>query len=167
MPDSALIGAAIGGMIGLAAQVISARYAKQQRWMDSRRELYARYLEQSSIGRRRLLRQVRRRLNGAQDSPEEERERRDAFEASVAGWNQIALVTRSQELIDAAHLIELRVSRLYRMLEGERECTEEALNVENDAYEENRLAYINSVQRDLGIKSRWNRRGPSKGIVIK
>jgi hypothetical protein len=155
MADPALLGAAVGGVIGLAAQTITARYAKQQRWMDTRRELYARYLEQISVGRRRLVRQVRRKLDGAQDSVEQDRERRDAFEAAVAGWNQIALVTRSTALVNAAYELQLRVSRLYRMLEGQRACTDERLKAEDGMYEENRLAYINAVQLDLRLKSRW------------
>ena len=62
--DSALLGVVLGGLIGVSAQVIAARFARQQQWADARREVYSHYLEQISVGRRRLQEEVERRMHG-------------------------------------------------------------------------------------------------------
>lgn len=95
MADSALLGAIIGGVIGLSAQLVTALFTRQQQWAEARRVLYSGYLEQISTGRRRLQEQVEQMLQGVQPNAIQNEDRDRIREASIAGWNRVCLVTRS------------------------------------------------------------------------
>ena len=149
--DSALVGVVLGGLIGVSAQVIAARFARQQRWAETRREVYSHYLEQISIGRRRLEEEVERRISGESDSNEGRHERRRIREEAIAGWNRVRLVARSQSLERSARELQVRIATLNEMLEGERALNTAELEQVISTYEENRRTFVEAAQREIGL----------------
>ena len=157
--DSALLGVVIGGLIGVSAQVIAARFARQQQWAETRREVYSNYLEQISVGRRRLQEEVERRIAGDPDSIEGQTERRRIREEAIAGWNRVRLVTRSKVLEDSARELQNRIATLNDMLEGDRERNSLELEQVRATYEEDRQTFVDAAQREMGL-GRLTRWGP-------
>ena len=132
--DSALLGVVLGGLIGVSAQVIAARFARQQQW-DARREVYSHYLEQISVGRPRLQEEVERRMHGQPDSNDAQIERRRIREEAIAGWNRVRLVTQSKALERSARELQNKVATLNEMLEGERDRNDMELEEVRSTYE--------------------------------
>ena len=158
--DSALLGVVLGGLIGVSAQVIAARFARQQQWADARREVYSHYLEQISVGRRRLQEEVERRMHGQPDSNDAQIERRRIREEAIAGWNRVRLVTQSKALERSARELQNRVATLNEMLEGERDRNDMELEEVRSTYEQNRLAFVQAAQQEIGLSglSKWRPR---------
>jgi hypothetical protein len=150
--DSALAGVVVGGLIGISSQFLTATFERRRRWEDARREVYSGYLEDVSVGRRRLQDQLEALLAGRTLTPGAEEERRDARETAIAGWNRVRLVTGSRPLAKAARELQIRVATLNELIEGERPASAAALNEVNKTYEGNRRDYVTAVQAELGLR---------------
>ena len=148
--DSALLGVVIGGLIGVSAQVVAARFARQQQWAETRREVYSQYLEQISVGRRRLQEEA--------DSTEAQGERRRIREDAIAGWNRVRLVTRPKILEDSARELQNRIATLNDMLEGTGniELNDAELKKVRDTYETNRQTFVEAAQKEMGLSGPTN-----------
>jgi len=155
--DSALVGVIVGGLIGLSTQILTAIIGRRQRWEEARRQVYVTYLERVSLSRRRLQKQVENKLAGLPTYDAEAKERREAREVTIAGWNQVRLMTRSSAVAGAALELQVRVATLNEILEGEREATESALEEVIETYERNRNEYVSAVQIELGLAT-WSDR---------
>ena len=153
MIDSALLGVVVGGVIGLSAQLISARYAKQQAWADTRRDTYSRYLETISIGRRRLEEQVRRRLDGKEDAADYQEDRQRIREEAIAGWNTVRLVSRTRALAGAGRELQIRIATLNEMLERERPLNQQELDLVLTTYESDRGKFVEAAQIEMGLRT--------------
>jgi hypothetical protein len=153
--DSALVGVIVGGLIGLSAQILTAIFDRQKRWEEARRQVYSTYLERISINRSRLQEQLEEKIEGLPPDDTGDKERREAREAAIAGWNQVRLVTGSGSLAQAARELQIRIATLNELIEGEREATETALNEVVATYEQNRRNYVRAAQAELGLTGWW------------
>ena len=163
MLDSALVGVIVGGLIGLSSQLLTAIFDRRKRWEEARREIYSEYLETISVGRRRLQEQVEVVLAGRSPTAQEDKERREARELAIAGWNRVRLVTASMPLARAARELQIRTATLNEMIEHERPVTQGALAEVIGTYEVNRRDFVAAAQAELGL---IRRRPHSKDDVI-
>lgn len=149
-----LLGVVAGGVIGLAAQLLTSRIAVRQTWADTRRVVYSDYLEKTSVARRQLDDAARALAEGRAPVPGEPVDPRAAHLQSVAGWNRVRLISRSDRVQSAARELSVRIQELRHLLEGGATPTTAKLEAINDAYERDRSMFIEAAQDEIGLARR-------------
>ena len=99
-------------------------------------------------------------MHGQPDSNDAQIERRRIREEAIAGWNRVRLVTQSKALERSARELQNRVATLNEMLEGERDRNDMELEEVRSTYEQNRLAFVQAAQQEIGLSglSKWRPR---------
>jgi hypothetical protein len=150
-----VLGVVVGGVIGLAAQLLTSRIAVRQTWADTRRVVYSEFIEAISVARRQLDDEGRARVAGLPRANRAAVDPRALHLQAVAGWNRVRMITRSAALQDAARELTVRIQELRDLLESPTPPSAEALGPLLDAislaYDRNRTSFMDEAQREIGL----------------